>query len=143
MVSVAIVLSLLFYTSFPILLNQKDVLIFAANANGLYDLAISYSDQTSLTYYNQSDIIYSKAKLTNDSEVVRKYSNFLKMVLDSDKKMLNRSKCVLAYNIAKIELLLNNKSEAKEYFKKSIAMNRNLVEQRLKYDLEAKKFISE
>lgn len=117
--------------------ERKEVLIFAANVNGLYDLSNEFLNQKSVKYFDQGDIIYARAKLANNAQDIKKYSNFLKTILEYEKNMLKISRCVITYNIAKVELILNNKSEAREYLKKAITLDKNFVEKRLKYDVEA------
>lgn len=118
--------------------ERKDVLIFSANVNGLYDLSNIYVNMNDLKYITQGDFIYAQAKLTKNPEDVKKYSNFLKTLFNYG-NIIPKSKAVIAYNIAKIELTLNNSTEAEYYFKKAKLLDKDLVIKRLEYDEEAKR----
>lgn len=125
-------------------LTQKNTLMFAANVNNLYKLSLAYSAQNNLKYYNQGDMIYAKVRLANNDEEIKKYRDFLKTVIAySNKRIWKISRCAILYNIAKIELLLNDEAEAEELFKKAIKINKSFVKRRLEYDEEARKFILE
>lgn len=137
--SMIVMVTLFSYT--PIRISQKDNLMFIATVTGLPQLTLEYAGQTDLNYYDQGNYIYSKAMMSKNVDEIKRYKQFL-IALDSYSSMVKTSRCVIIYNIAKIDLLLGDEKEAKTYFMKSIDLNKKYISKMLDYDKDIEKFVS-
>lgn len=80
--------------------------------------------------------------MSKNVEDIKKYREFL-IALQNYADMARSSKGVINYNIGKINLLLNDKQQAKVFFINSIIESKNTVEDIIKYDKEVEKFMLE
>lgn len=123
--------------------GQKDTVMFIANAKNLPELAVAYSYQDNVAYYNQGDYIYAKVKLAKNQEEIMNYREFLVDVISHAVNMANVSKSHLWYSIGKIDLLINDKLHARESFKWAIDWNKRHVIKEMAYEPTVGKFINE
>lgn len=144
--SVLTVQSILSPTNIPIIngVTQKDNLVFLSSIANLPKLTEYYNSQSDIKYFNQGDYIFSICvQNSNDTELLKKYVQFLLNTIAIAGNMTNQSKAALLYNAAKIYKITNDSSSTIKYLKMSQEIDKELITQRLKYDLAFAEYLKQ
>jgi hypothetical protein len=120
--------------------SQKDVLTFSSAVSGLSHFSEIYATADDLRYYNQGDLAFAFAAKTTDAVEIEKYRRFIQVTLDHAPRMMDSSRCVLYYNLGKIDLLLKDKEKAIINFRRAYDLAPSLVKSRLDVDESIKQY---
>lgn len=129
--------------SFLFNLETRDVIVSAAAAADLPELAKLYVQVPDPTYYNEGDLAVALAKQASQKSDVEKYRMFLLLTIQNlPRTVAPQSRANLFYSRGRLDLLLSDEGDALNDFRSAVAESRTTVERQAREDSGTQGFLT-